>query len=184
MQEILKVCQIHGNLTHEQVRRDGNKFRCKQCRIKSNKKSYDVNRQNRINNATSWKKQNREHYNAWLREDRKKNPQKYRDYEKKRREIQGAHRNVVEISRRRGITTDQFYEMQQKQNNLCGICNSPETRKSKTEGKITNLCVDHNHKTGKVRMLLCHDCNTGIGKFKDDIKLLESAIEYLKKHNE
>ena len=50
--------------------------------------------------------------------------------------------------------------------------------------KVMKLCVDHNHATGKVRKLLCHDCNTMIGKAKEDIQILESAINYLKKHKE
>jgi hypothetical protein len=42
--------------------------------------------------------------------------------------------------------------------------------------------IDHCHKNRHIRALLCHNCNTGIGKFNDDINLLEKAIEYLKKH--
>ena len=41
--------------------------------------------------------------------------------------------------------------------------------------------ADHNHVTGKFRGLLCGTCNTGLGKFKDSIYLLEKAVEYLKK---
>lgn len=44
------------------------------------------------------------------------------------------------------------------------------------------LCVDHNHNTGNVRSLLCMSCNTGIGKFKDNIELIEAALNYLKSH--
>ncbi len=48
--------------------------------------------------------------------------------------------------------------------------------------EVKVLHVDHNHKTGKVRGLLCYNCNNGIGRFKEDIETLEKAIEYLKKH--
>lgn len=42
------------------------------------------------------------------------------------------------------------------------------------------LSIDHNHKTEKYRGLLCHNCNIGLGNFKDNVELLEKAIQYLK----
>lgn len=41
------------------------------------------------------------------------------------------------------------------------------------------MCIDHNHKTGKVRGLLCFNCNIALGFFKDDIKSLKMAVKYL-----
>ncbi len=80
--------------------------------------------------------------------------------------------------KRYGINTRQFNDMLKTQNNLCAICLQPETQIQ--HGKLRPLCVDHNHKTGEIRALLCNDCNTGLGKFKDDINLLEKSINYLK----
>lgn len=45
-------------------------------------------------------------------------------------------------------------------------------------GKGT-MCVDHNHTTGFIRGILCRNCNTGLGHFKDSIRILRRAIEYL-----
>jgi hypothetical protein len=78
-----------------------------------------------------------------------------------------------------GLTVDEYKSMLAEQNNVCAICKKPETAKS-NGGYIKSLAVDHCHSTGEVRGLLCHHCNTGLGKFKDDIELLKSAIEYLK----
>jgi len=58
--------------------------------------------------------------------------------------------------------------MAEKQKNKCLICDSEE-----------KLVIDHNHKTGKIRGLLCSNCNCAIGLLKDDSTILESAITYL-----
>ena len=50
-------------------------------------------------------------------------------------------------------------------------------------GSIDNLCVDHCHEGNHVRGMLCNHCNTALGKFKDNIKTLQKAIEYLKAHS-
>ena len=78
-----------------------------------------------------------------------------------------------------GITFDDYNRMLKSQNNRCAICNSTATGNRRHK----NLNVDHCHTTGKVRGLLCHGCNSGIGSMKDDVKLLEKAIAYLKEMN-
>ena len=80
-----------------------------------------------------------------------------------------------------GLSLDEYNEIHEKQNGACAICGKPETLEHK-KGKTKNLAVDHCHSTGKVRGLLCHFCNTGIGFLNDDITVLISAIEYLLKH--
>jgi len=67
----------------------------------------------------------------------------------------------------------EYDKLIQDANNLCMICKSPPGRKS--------LNIDHDHKTGKVRGLLCHGCNTAIGLMKDDVNILTKAIKYLKR---
>lgn len=57
---------------------------------------------------------------------------------------------------------------------VCKIC-------GKTEGRF---CVDHDHKNGKTRGLLCDECNIGLGKFFDDTEIMKKAIAYLEKWSE
>jgi hypothetical protein len=66
------------------------------------------------------------------------------------------------------LTAEQLQGMIEEQSGKCGICEREET-----------LYIDHCHSTGKVRKLLCLQCNTGLGNFRDDKALLGKAIEYL-----
>ena len=83
------------------------------------------------------------------------------------------------LHRKFGLTVKQYELMLKSQNGVCAICNQPETRKHKND-KIQPLSIDHNHKTNKVRGLLCTRCNSAIGYFKDDPELLEKAALYLR----
>lgn len=79
-----------------------------------------------------------------------------------------------------GITLEEYDKMFEAQNGVCAICYRPETFILK--GRTHSLAVDHCHKTGKIRGLLCRNCNQMLGLAKDNIKTLESAVEYLKPH--
>ena len=77
---------------------------------------------------------------------------------------------------RYNITIADYEKLLEKQNNCCAICYS------KTGSANKRLAVDHNHQTGIIRGLLCDECNTGLGKFKDNPSLLTNAIAYLIKN--
>jgi hypothetical protein len=74
-----------------------------------------------------------------------------------------------------GITIEQFDSMLANQNYQCAICMSSDP---KGRGSFH---VDHCHKTGTIRGLLCHDCNTGIGKLGDTSQALQKAVDYLER---
>ena len=76
-----------------------------------------------------------------------------------------------------GMDWDRYLEMLKNQDHKCAICLIP--LEAMTFDRLTTAHIDHNHKTGEVRHLLCHFCNSGLGYFKDDIELLKKAIEYL-----
>lgn len=73
------------------------------------------------------------------------------------------------LKKRYGLTLQTYNKLLEQQNNSCAIC--------KEEGK--KLYVDHSHLLGEVRGLLCMNCNTGLGHFYDNKKLLKAAIKYL-----
>lgn len=60
----------------------------------------------------------------------------------------------------------------------CPIC-----QKTTIVGVTANLVRDHDHETGNAREWICDSCNTGLGRFKDDIGFLKVAIAYLERHN-
>lgn len=75
-----------------------------------------------------------------------------------------------------GLTMENYFGMLEGQQGVCAICKQPPK-----EG--TFLAVDHNHQTGKIRGLLCWRCNSSMGKFNDDARLIRRAAEYLEMHD-
>jgi hypothetical protein len=86
------------------------------------------------------------------------------------------------IEKEFGITAEDYKSMLQGQNGVCAICKKPET--ATRLGTIIKMPVDHCHKTGKVRGLLCDRCNKGLGQFLDDPDVLRSAAKYLESFKE
>lgn len=78
-----------------------------------------------------------------------------------------------DLLRKFGITVDFYNEMFAEQNGCCKICKRHQTNFKR------RLHVDHNHTTGAIRGLLCSNCNTALGLFRDDTELLQIAKEYV-----
>ena len=74
----------------------------------------------------------------------------------------------------KGATVEKYNQLLEDQNYCCKICGRHVTEFKK------NLHLDHNHKTGEIRGLLCGKCNLGLGNLDDNIGILEKAIKYLK----
>lgn len=71
-----------------------------------------------------------------------------------------------------GITFEDYVQLFVNQGGRCAICLTPDPGRRRFH-------VDHCHKTNVVRGLLCSNCNTGLGKFKEDTTLLDRAVAYL-----
>jgi hypothetical protein len=82
-----------------------------------------------------------------------------------------------EFRRRYGIDVDTYERMYGEQEGYCAICGKHESKQSR------RLSIDHNHITGEIRALLCHDCNTVIGFSHESVEILTKAVLYLKRWN-
>lgn len=116
------------------------------------------------------------------RELRQKNLEKHCENVKKYQKLNPDKTKNTKLKTSFSITLDEYNEMLIEQNESCAICKNKETHMR--NGKIRTLVVDHCHKTGKIRQLLCNNCNIGLGQFKDNVNLLNNAISYLNNHKD
>lgn len=73
------------------------------------------------------------------------------------------------IKRKYNLTKEEYEQLLARSGKRCQIC-----------GKKASLHIDHDHATGRIRGMLCVNCNHGLGKFYDDSDLLRAAINYLR----
>ncbi len=94
--------------------------------------------------------------------------------------------NIRNRLARYGLSEEQYNQMLADQANRCAICQQPppEALASGRRQGLNSLHIDHCHRTGRVRQLLCHHCNKGIGHMKDDVNRLLAAVSYLLRHQE
>lgn len=78
---------------------------------------------------------------------------------------------------RYGLTHADYEKMLQEHAHCCAICFRTEAA-----NQFGRLRVDHDHKTGKIRGLLCHHCNVALGHFGDCVPVIENALYYLRKN--
>jgi Recombination endonuclease VII len=94
------------------------------------------------------------------------------EYSKRDRVLKRAR----ELKTGRGLPPGTIESMLEKQGGMCGLCGD-----KLQEGRLQAL--DHDHQTGRVRDILCHSCNKGLGGFRDSPERLTKAILYLARHN-
>jgi hypothetical protein len=180
------TCEIHGQLLESdcviKLRKDETKlYRCKPCAIIYRKKHYQDNKEKVTARNNLWRANNRERVKANDARVRRERPELAKGRVARYREKNKENINIRARVREYGITIEQYHDMIKKQNNKCAICSQEETKIWK--GKKTELGLDHCHKSGVLRELLCFKCNIGIGMFHDNQDLLLKAIAYLRKHN-
>ena len=95
----------------------------------------------------------------------------HKDEEYRERTMNRSHR--AGIKRKFGMSEEEYIKMSDAQDNRCAICGVHQLELDR------KMAVDHSHKTGKIRGLLCMHCNVGIGYLKDSVDLLEKAQKYL-----
>ena len=116
--------------------------------------------------------------------ERREGPEGFREYMREwRKQARAANPDYYldqDLRKNYGVTFEWYREQLSKQNNVCAICEQPETAVIKN--KVIAMPVDHDHATGKVRGLLCTKCNRGLGLFSDKVENLNKAIRYLESH--
>ncbi len=150
---ILKFCPSHGELKLQHVGFHKNNIVCSFCQTEKNRTYSKLN-------SSIIKIRKREDYRNNVVEKRKKS-----------------------ILSNKNYTIEQYDKLIKKQKGKCEICKKPEVKINKASGEMKPLCLDHNHKTGKVRGLLCSKCNYALGFYSDSPSLLEKAAEYLRRHS-
>ena len=100
---------------------------------------------------------------AYMREYRKRRPRNVRD---------------TELKKMFGITLKDWERLYEAQGGVCAICKRAQ---ADVGTRYNNLAVDHCHTTGKVRGLLCVNCNRALGMFSDNVDMLKAAVDYLVK---
>lgn len=138
---------------------------CKECRAVYDQKFYEDHKDRwedraqaaREADPEALKKKNRDAATRW-----RSDPENIRK------------KKMTYIETRYGITYTEYEAMEIAQGGLCKICLRPPTK-----ARWGRLHVDHDHVTGRVRGLLCHNCNNALGHFEDDSARLRRAADYL-----
>ncbi len=139
--------------------RDGYRNECKSCSLRQKQQRYQANPEIAIARVKKWQQENADRLNAYRRQ-RRQLP-----------EVKQRERKTL-LKRTFDLTPEGYAALLAAQDERCAICRA-EPRPGQA------LDVDHDHKTGKVRGLLCRNCNHGLGKFKDNPFTLTEAQFYL-----
>jgi Recombination endonuclease VII len=135
--------------------RDGYRLECKACNLAARARKYRENPRPAIERTTQWQRQNPERVRATM--------DRFRAAGKKKISDRKSH-----LKRNYGLTLEAFEALLASQGGGCAICGRPDADN-----------VDHDHGTGRVRGILCFQCNVAIGLLRDSEERARSATAYI-----
>lgn len=142
-----KIKKLISEFCNCYSRKDGLQYECKKCRCIRDRQFYQKNKERLIQYAINYQKNH-------------KNQKRNND-----------------LKLKYGITLDNYNQILKKQNGVCAMCRTLPKEKHHRSKKSLPLAVDHNHKTGKVRGLLCRQCNQALGKYETH---KDNILQYLR----
>jgi len=180
----MKKCSVCKNrypieeYRKDSSRKDGLHTTCNKCNSEIQRRWYLKNKEKAKKKANETYNLNKDKISFKRKLDRKLNPDKYKQAAKKRynplksKEYSWKNAGIVDMS------IERYNELLDKQNHKCAICTEPSINFKKA------LAVDHNHKTGKVRGILCDNCNRALGYLKESEEIIINLLNYVKCHKE
>lgn len=117
----------------------------------------------------------------WAKENRERMNERNRTWVLNNKEHALKLKRFAKVKQMYGLSKTQYLDLLNTHNHKCSICGEKETVSLK--GTVWNLSIDHCHTTGKIRGLLCAQCNVGLAKFRENIRYFKNAINYLQTRN-
>lgn len=184
-------CKVNKPLTDFSFHRrykDGYQHSCKICVNNYHKKYYAENKDKINGQSKKYHAENKDKRNEQKKEYRAGNKDKIKEQWKKyyagnkdkvkerskKYYLRGGKQKIrsASLKRRYNITSEEYDIMYIAQNGQCSICSI----------KLEKLVVDHDHKTGVVRKLLCPSCNLAIGHLREDTHIVKAVLKYLEEY--
>lgn len=156
-----KITKALDQFVKRKNRPDGRGYQCTDCNRQALK---------------AWRKSNPAKHRAQVDRWQKKNPEKHRASARAAAQKYRSKNPGMTLQYNHGITLEQYTVLQIAQEGRCAICQTREPG-----GRSKALCVDHCHTTKKIRGLLCHACNSGLGFFErfQRLEVLNQVTNYL-----
>jgi hypothetical protein len=154
------IVQLLDAFYADRKARDGRRPDCKTCNLARRRAKYHENPRPYIDRVLKWQRENPERVKA--------NMERFTASGKRKASNRKSH-----LKRKYGLTLEAFDELLASQGGGCAICGKPDADN-----------VDHDHVTGRVRGILCFNCNIAIGQVEDDEDRLAAAMTYLSRDDE